>query len=259
MTLVELLIASSMLLLLAGVIGGLASAVQTSSSYSQGHADAAQHARVALERITREVGQATAVGDYPGFAVIYEDIGGSRYPDTLLVWRPASGTPANPNGPPLISELVIYSPHPQQPEQLLEIRAPQDTRPIPLDESLNQSPWPETITAVKKDAQSQRVVLTNLLRVSATSSGSNLQRAAVRFHHELRPTTAELAAYRAGTRAWKDLAWPQGLYSSQTGIRQAWVRIEIQLLPSGDDLTAALNQQAIAFLGSAAVYYQLRP
>ena len=98
MTLVELLIASSMLLMLAGIVGGLASAVETSSSYSQGHADAAQHARVALERITREISQATAVGDYPGFAVVYEEVAGARYPDTLLVWRPDRA--ARPPTPP---------------------------------------------------------------------------------------------------------------------------------------------------------------
>ena len=70
MTLVELLIASAMLLLLAGVIGGLASAVQTSSHYSQGHADATQHARVALERMTREINRATATGNHAGMAVL---------------------------------------------------------------------------------------------------------------------------------------------------------------------------------------------
>ncbi len=260
MTLLELLIASSMLLLLAGVIGGLASAVQTSSNYSQGHADAAQHARVALERITREIGKATAVGEYPGLAVMYQEVGGVRYPDTLLVWRPTT-TPANPNGPPLISELVIYAPHPQQPEQLLEIRAPQDTRPIPLDESLNQSPWPETIAALKKDAQTQRVVLTNLLRISAASGSKalSLQRPAVRFHYELRPSAAELADYRSGAIAWNALSWPQALYGSQTGIRQAWLRAELQLVPASDGPSEELNQQAIPFLGSAALYYQLRP
>jgi prepilin-type N-terminal cleavage/methylation domain-containing protein len=256
LTLVELLIASSLLLLLAGVIGGLASAVQTSSNYSQDHADAAQHARVAIERITRNISAATAKGDYPGFAVVYEQVGTWRLPETLLIWRP-SGTPANASGPPLVSELVIYCPHPQQPEQLLEIRAPQDSRPIPLDDTLSQSPWRETIAAIKTDANSQRVVLTNLLH-TATVTGANLSmqtRAAVRFHPELRPSAAELAAYRNGTLAWSNLSWPQGLASSRSGMRQSWLRIELQLAPASG--TAAIP--AVPFFGSAAVYYQLTP
>ncbi len=262
MTLVEMLIASSMLLMLAGVVGGLASAVDTSSSYSQGHGDASQHARVAMERITRDISLATAVGDYPGFAVVYQEVAGGRYPDTLLVWRPTSGIPTNASGPPLVSELVIYCPHPLQPEQLLEIRAPQDTRTIPLDDSLNQSPWRESIELIKTSSQSQRVVLTNLVRVAAVTGGTqaSAQRAALRFHAELHPTAAEIASYRGGTIPWTDLPWPQGMYSSQTGLRQSWLRMELQLFPGNEvrreDIT---GRQAVTFLGSAALYYQLRP
>jgi hypothetical protein len=261
MTLVELLIASSMLMLLAGVVGGLASAVETSSYYSQGHADAAQHARVALERITREIGQATAVGGYAGFAVVSEVVGTASYPDTLLVWRPPNGMPANPDGPPLVSELVIYCPHPQQPEQLLEIRAPQDTRTIPLDESLNESPWWEMVAAIKTDAQSQRVVLTDLLRVAKVTSSKliSARRAAVRFIHELRPATEELDEYRNGGLPWADLAWPQGMYSPQTAMRQSWLRIELQLMPGAHSREDTTGIQAVPFLGSAALYYQVLP
>lgn len=259
MTLVELLVASSMLLMLAGVIGGLASAVQTSSGYSQGHAEAAQHARVAIERISRDISRATAVGDYPGFAVVYDDIGGVKYPETLLVWRPTNGTPANASGPPLISELVIYCADPKQPQQLLQIRAPQDSRTIPLDASLNQSPWIETIAAVKTDAQSECVVLTNLLRAATVSGNKAAQRSAVRFVQELQPSADEMTAYRAGTQTWSSLAWPQGMYGTQTGMRQSWLRLELQLMPGTESRTDATGQQAAPFLGSAALSYQLRP
>lgn len=259
MTLVELLVASSMLLMLAGVIGGLASAVQTSSSYGQGHAEAAQHARVAIERISRDISQATAVGDYPGFAVVYDEIGGVKYPETLLVWRPTSGVPSNASGPPLISELVIYCPDPKQPGQLLQIRAPQDSRTIPLDASLNQSPWLETVAALKTDAQSERIVLTNLLRTAAVSGSKAVPRTAVRFVQELQPSASEMAAYRAGTQSWSSLAWPQGMYGTRAGMRQSWLRLELQLFPGEESRIDTTGQQATPFLGSAALSYQLRP
>lgn len=259
MTLVELLVASSMLLMLAGVIGGLASAVQTSSSYGQGHAEAAQHARVAIERISRDIRQATAVGDYPGFAVVCDEIGGVVYPDTLLIWSPANGTPSNANGPPLISELVIYCPDPKQPRQLLQIRALQDARTIPLDASLNQSPWLETIAAIKTDAQSERVVLTDLLRAGVVKGNAGVPRSAVRFVQELQPSASEMADYRAGTQTWSDLSWPQGMYGTQSGMRQSWLRLELQLMPGAESRSDTTGQQATSFLGSATLSYQLRP
>ena len=259
LTLVELLIASTLLLMLAGIIGGLASAVQTSSNYSQDHADAAQHARVAIERITRNVFAATAKGNHPGFAVVYEQVGNFRLPETLLVWRP-TGVPANPSGPPLVSELVIYCPNPQQPQQLLEIRAPQDTRAIPLDDTVNQSPWPENLAAIKTSSQSQRVVLTGLMHTATVTGVAQSQqtRAVLRFHSELRPSAAQVTSYRSGTASWSSLSWPQGLASSRSGIRQSWLRIELQLTP-GSDSGGASALPATPFFGSAALYYQLTP
>ena len=263
LTLLELLIATSMMLMLAGVLGGLASAVQSSNDYSQGHGTATQHARVALERIARNISQATAVGDHPGFAVVYDQVGPWQFPDTLVIWRPTSA-PANPNGPPLIRELVIYCPNPDRPEQLLEITAPADNRSLPLNDQLNQSPWRQILEEIKTSTTSQRVALTDLVRVCSTggprthTSAVNTLRGAVRFELELRPSAAEWQQFRAGTRTWDSLSWPQGVYGSQTGLRQAWLRAELQLMPgptaARDDLE---GHQAVPFLGSAALYYEL--
>jgi hypothetical protein len=48
------------------------------------------------------------------------------------------------------------------------------------------------------------------------------------------------------------------MYSSTSGMRQSWLRIEMQLLPglNSEDTT---GQAAIPFLGSAALYYNLAP
>lgn len=263
LTLLELLIATTMMLMLAGVLGGLAAAVQTSADYSQGHGDATQHARVALERITRNVTQATAAAEHPGFAVVFDQIGPWQYPDTLLVWRPA-GAPANAAGPPLVRELVIYCPNPSNPEQLLEITAPTDSRSLPLDSRIQQSPWRQIVDDVKTSSASQRVVLTDLLRVASTagkrssSSQANTLRGAVRFEQELRPSAVQWSQYRAGTRTWENLSWPQGVYGSRTGLRHAWLRIELQLMPGAPAAGADLEgHQAYPFFGSAAVNYEM--
>ena len=54
------------------------------------------------------------------------------------------------------------------------------------------------------------------------------------------------------------MPWVQGVYGSQSGLRQAWLRFELQLMPS--EISAdrdSSGQQAIPFFGSAAVYYEM--
>src|ERR1700677_4263322 len=108
MTMVELLMAVGIMGILAGAMAGIAMAVQQSALYNYGRMTSAQNARVALERINRMIFTATSAENSPGVAVCTTSIGSYLFPDTLLVWHPASGTPANAAGPPLISELIIY-------------------------------------------------------------------------------------------------------------------------------------------------------
>ena len=139
MTLVELLIASSMLLMLAGVWAAWPRPWRPAPTTARGMPMPRSMPAWRLERITREIGgpppsgttraspwcTRTSPARVPGYAA-----------------RLASGRrqPVNAAGPPLVSELVIYCPNPQQPEQLLEIRAPNDARTIPLDESSESKP-----------------------------------------------------------------------------------------------------------------------
>jgi hypothetical protein len=233
--------------------------VQTSAEYSQEHGDATQQARVALERITRNARQALAVGDHPGMAVVAREVNGWRFPDTLIIWRPV-GMPANPVGPPLVRELVIYCTHPENREQLLEVTAPQDARALPLDAPLEQSPWREMIDSIKTDQASRRVVLTKQLRVAsaAATNGTSQQASlggAIRFERDMRPSAAEWNQYRAGLRQWEGLSWAQGIGGKQTGLRQVWLRVEMQLDPSAASDTDATPP--LVFLGSAATLYKL--
>lgn len=255
LTLVELLLAVSIMTVMAGVLGALATAAHQSAAYSHGHGMATQHARVAVERIAGTVSRATATEGYPGAVVLWEEADGWRFPDTLVVWHP-SGPAANPAGPPLMNELVIFCPDPDSPYQLVEVTAPGDTRPVPLNETLNDDAWRAELKSVARSSTSRKVVLTNLLRAGALDGGS--PRAAVRFECRLSPTSSQWASYMAGTASFSDLPWPQGMYGSRTGLRQVWVRIELQLLPEQAAGRADPHGElAIPFFGSASLYYAM--
>lgn len=257
MTLVELLLASAIMAIVAGTLTLLALAVNNTAVYTQGRGETTQHARVIHERLTRLIQEAYAAENHPGAAVLVTHVGTWRFPDMLLVWRP-NGAPQNANGPPLIREIVIVTPDPDQPNRLLEVTAPLDSRTIPLDSSLQSAAWQAELLALVRSTNSKRTVLTDLLRVaSATtdgtiSSGSAQQRGAIRFELELRPTAAEWSQYRAGSKAWSALAWPQTQFGWKTGLRHVWLRWELQFAPQDH-----VNSAPIPHFGSATLTYQL--
>lgn len=248
LSLAELLVSVAVLTIIAGVLGGLATAVQTSSDYSQGNALAVQHTRVAQERITRAVAGAYSNGSYPSAVAVYEVVGGWRFPDTLVVWNPAAA-PANANGPPLVRELVIFCPDPADPRRLLEITAPHNASTIQLNEQLNTPAGRSLIAGIKTASDSEKVVLSNLLR---TADVNGATRGCVRFERELRPSDSAWQSYLGGTTPWSGLVWPQGAGGSTAGMRQNWMRYEWQMMP-GESAAAKdpSGQQAVTFFGSA--------
>jgi len=255
-TLLELLIALSIMVIIVSVLGGLAKAVQLSAEYGEGHTEATQHARVIMERITRMVSQATANESFPGFIVVAETVESWRFPDTLVVWHP-EGSAADPDGLPRYNELVIYCVDPYSPNRLVEVTVPNDTRTVPP--VTDEAAWVSAIESVRTSSWNQKVTLTELVRVCWVTEGSrSTRRGAVRFQTRLRPSAEQWVEYEDGTIDWSDLAWVQGIYGSQTGLRQAWLRMELQLMPGE---VAMKNdpggQQAIPFLGSAVLYYEM--
>jgi len=252
MTLVELMIAMVLMATMTGVLATLALAMRQGWEHNSGHALAAQHARVAMERISRAVSTATANEDMPGFYVVYETVGTDRYPDTLVVWKP-TGPATSPTGLPRIKECIFFCPDPAAPNRLLEITAPNDNRTIPLTESLNSALWRNNLAALKVASTSKKTVLTDLLR-TATPTSSSTKRGVVRFEHDMRPTWQDW--YNASI-TWSNLAWPQDLYSQDTGVRQAWVKIELQLSP-GTTETALANNSVVPFFGSAVLTYTMQ-
>jgi len=236
-------------------LGGITKAVQLSFEYNQGHGDATQHARVVLERICRTARAATANEKFPGFIVLAEEVGSWRFPDTLVVWRP-DGDPVFPEGMPRLDELVIYCPHPEAPGTLVEITT-NDTAELSEDDVARAS----QIEAIKRSSASDVTTLTSRLRTGAVEDGGDGQlRGAVRFETRLRPSDAQWKndSDNPSWDEWHELPWVQGIYGSETGLRQTWVRIEIQLMAGDPPAPGAVDRrQAIPFFGSAALYYTM--
>lgn len=251
LTLVELLSAMTVMVIVTGVVAGLSTAVLVSNDHSRGVSTALQHGRVALDRITRAVNEAYATESDPGVVVVEATSGTTKFPDMLVVWKP-EGAPANPAGPPLVKELVIFCPHPAAANKLVEVRAPQDTRSVSLD-ALNTAAWRAALETLVSSSSSSVVELTPLLRTAQVNGA----RGGARFERRITPTAVALAQARGGSTAWTDLTWPQGVCSAGAGLRQVWVRIELQLLP-GATAAHSGGGEPLPLFGSAAVYYELK-
>lgn len=258
LTLIELLIAAAVTSMIAMALGTMARGVQLTSTYSEGLATATQHARVALERIQRNVSGATANQNFPGAVVFNDTIGGQSLPDTLVVWHP-SGAAANPAGLPLFSELVVYCPNPSIPNQLLEITWPTNTATVPA--LTDTTDWATNLAAMKSSSGgSTQTLITDLMRASSPSTAGNSTTAlagCVRFVVVQTPSASQWASYQAGTLAWSSLSWAQGIYGATTGLAQTWMRVELQMLPGYTASSDPAGQQVIPFLGSATLNFQL--
>ncbi|MCH8046534.1 MAG: prepilin-type N-terminal cleavage/methylation domain-containing protein [Planctomycetes bacterium] len=258
LTLIELLSAMMIMTMIVGTLGAMAKAVYVSSEYGQGHAATSQHARVAMHRIGRAVRGAYASGPYPGVRVIDQRVSTWRFADTLLVWRPRktpstpTGEPYNADGPPRFNEIVIFCPDPDEPHKLIELTAADsDTR------ELSPATLASDIDALKRSNSSKKVVLSDLLHTAALDSDSK-QRGAVRFEVRVTPTKQQWDDFKAKKLAWGDLPWVQGVYSSKTGLRQVWVRIEMQLTPAAAAAVSEKEQlPPVPYFGSAALYYEM--
>jgi hypothetical protein len=263
MMLAELLIATAILTMIVGTMAMLAQAVQQNSDYGDGHGEAAQHSRVTLGRICRNVHEASANASFPGLLVLSTQVGNWQFPDTLVVWHPArsasnpQGLPSAPTGLPLFQELVIYCPQPGSANNLMEITDPGDTRTVPAWSDTTN--WATQIAAVIASKTATQTVLTDLLRTAVVSGTNNTTpRGMVRFVTRLTPSAAQWTSYQQAQLAWANLSWAQSLYGSTTGLRQVWLRIEMQLVPGEASLpTDPTGNGAIPFFGSATLYYQM--
>jgi prepilin-type N-terminal cleavage/methylation domain-containing protein len=250
MSLPELLAAMTILLLIAGALGSVASAVRSSNAYCSGQSQAAQHARVALVRIEHHLSTAMANEQFPGCRVFATSVSGSTYPDTIVIWKPLT-TALNPTGLPRVNELVLYTPNASSPNELLEIRDTTNSAAVPSANA--NSAWDTLVNQLKSNSTATRTVITTKLHTARPNSGHAL-RGALRFLLLAGPTDAQWAAYRAGTTTWDNLDWPLDRYGSRYGSRVIVCHIEMQM-DASDGVTA--TGHVVPFFGSSSFSYQV--
>lgn len=244
-TLAELLSATFVITLLAGAMGTLSYAVRSANDFVGVQTNAAQHARVALERIGRNVEAAKASEAFPGCVVASTTVGSYSFPDRLIIWK-SNGVAASQNEYPKISDLIVYTYDPANPSRLLEVTDTSLSVPLTSTSQVALNLVVETLLA---SLTSSKVVVTDQLHApTATSS-----RGAIRFRTILSPTATQWSEYRAGTRTWGNIDWPLDIYGTTQGTRRVSCLTELQLRGSADG-----TQPAIPFYGSATLIHTLK-
>jgi prepilin-type N-terminal cleavage/methylation domain-containing protein len=254
-TLIELMIALSILAFMTTALAALAQATRIASAFNEGVSTAVQHARVAQERISLAVADGYANENFPGAVVFRASIGLYTYPDTLVVWHPANA-PADPGGLPRFNEIIVFTYNPSVPGQLLEITAPSDSRTVPA--VANLTAWSGELTNLKTGTLSQKVMITDLLRTARPTS-SSAARGVISFAVDLHPSTTEWGSYKAGDTAFTDVPWVQTIYGTGSGLCQTQVRSELQLMPGYNAVPDTTGVIELGFFGSATMNWTLRP
>lgn len=261
-TFAEMMIATAITSIIAVTVSGLATSVQSGTDYHRKVGTATQHARVVLDRLQRTMRSAYANERFPGFLSVSTTVGSNTYPDAVVVWTPANGTPTNTSstGLPLYKELTVFCPSASNPSTLVEITRPNDATLAPDPSST--SSWTTALNTFRNSNDSTVRSLTSMLRTA--SAATNQTRGCVRFEVQSRPSKAQLDAYRnlSSTNRtytnWRNVEWPQDFYTRNSGTRQAWCRIELQLMPDTNWTTIdPAGNTAIPFFGSATLYYEI--
>jgi len=258
LTLAELLVASTIMIMIATAMSMLAMTVHSANDHCQGQAIAAQHGRVILERISRAVSGATASADFPGAIVVDEIVGANNYPQTLVVWHP-EGAAVDADGLPRVDELLLFTTDPNAPNVLLEIRDPGNSAVAPMPASL--SAWRTLVGQLRSSGTVERVVLSDAVRTGMVTTASSLNpatglRGAVRFTRLMAPTADEWGNYVEGDLDWDELNWPLDAYGTGTGARRVAIQTELQLASSRG--VEAADVPAVPFYGSATLVYYLK-
>jgi prepilin-type N-terminal cleavage/methylation domain-containing protein len=257
LTLTELLIASTIMLLIGAAISMLASTAHSTNHYCRGQTEAAQHARVVLDRVDQAMQNAVASELFPACLVVSEQAGLEALPQCLVVWSPR-GAAADPAGLPRVNEIVVFAPLFERPDVLAEIRSPNDATVVPAASDL--AGWRALVKSLRASQSVERISLTDRLRTAPLSGSWNASltaselRGVVRFRRLMNPSDEEWAEYRAGTRNWSDLSWPLDAYRSTSGTRVVVCQTELQMV-TADRSTALLT--GLPFFGSALRTYEL--
>jgi len=274
LTLVELTIAMAITSMLTVILGGLTLAVQTAREHTEGLQDAVTLAQATTDRIQAMVAEAgvyqiSGTETTLGLAVIPHESASIELPDTLVIWSGGRNGGLAAAGVqqrlPRLDELIVYTPSPTDPSQLVEVAFPLSSSSI----DFRAVDFASTILALLPTTAAEQILLCDRIRISlptdnsgSTVTGNSLSGAVsnVRFELEQTPSDAELASTVPGTASWNALSWAQGIVSGSSGFRQATLRIEIQIEPR-TDRPAGSDQTPIAvpFFGSASYRYVYQP
>jgi Tfp pilus assembly major pilin PilA len=253
MTLVELMVAASVMSLVAVTLGGLVQAVNTARTYISAMQLASSQGQFTTDRIksamqrsgTYRVGSSSTIA---GIAVVWN----SDRPETLVVWTGGREESLSDQGTlhrlPLANEIVIYTPDPDRAERLVEIVVPSASGTIDFAASDFETRVRQLIANSDPD---QRVTLCDRVRVAADGTGKI---AAIRFEMEQSPDNSAISTTAPGTVNWRSLQWYGGISSSSAGLRHVLVRIEMQVLTDGTPGDPA-SDIAMPVFGSASRRY----
>lgn len=262
LTLAELLMAMTVTSILTVVLGGLVLAVQMARQHAEGLDAATSQAQAATDRIRfmvshagvyRDGGQPTMLG----LAVVTQSWNTGDVPDILVVWSggrngglAAAGTQ---NRLPRVNELVLYAPDPATSGRLVEIVVPTDSSTI----DFRAADFDSRVRGLLVSADAETTRLCDRVRVAEAGGSSTT---AVRFDLRLTPGDDALASVSPQSEAWLALGWAQGIASAGQGLRQATVRIEIQLERTesrGAQVDSRMS--SLPFFGSASRRYVYEP
>ena len=268
MTLVELLIAMTITSMTSVVLGGLIMAVQTARQHTEGLEEATLQAQASFDRIRFMVSHA---GVYQldgeptclGLAVVNHRWSSFDLPDVLVVWSGGRNGGMAEAGLqrrlPGVNELVLYTPDSNDPSRLVEIVVPGNAAAV----DFRDPGFANVILSLLRSANAEPVLLCDRIRVSHFSESHDSLASDVgnvRFEVEQTPSDSDLASIAPGTFEWIDLPWAQGIVSSESGLRQASVRMEFQIEPrSHESAGTDFKPIAIPFFASVSYRYAYQP
>lgn len=277
-TLAELLMALAITSMLTVVLGGIVSAVFTARAHTEGLQDATTQAQAALDRVKFTIAQAGVYqrGDEPtvlGIAVVPHRWYVLSHPGILVVWSGGrnGGMAAGgvQNRLPLVNELVIYTADPNHGNQFVEIAVPGDSSEIafPLTNDPDDADFvtfQDRIIGLMASNAAERIPLCDRLRrteLPAVAGVEAMSLGHVRFEVVETPDDDVIASQQTtGSPLWTDLPWAQGIAGNDFGIRQATVRIELELNKVSPQTEGTVTASAaVPVFGSASYRYVYRP
>jgi hypothetical protein len=252
--LTQLLISIVITAMLTVVLGGLLAAVHTARQHAEGLQSATMTSQAALHRIRVMFAQTAVyqVATQPtrlGAAVVYQSWNRHIIPNFVVLWTGGLDVDLADQGPlsrlPVVNELLIYGPDPDNPAHLVEMRLPEVTSTI----DFNDATFNQQMLSLIHSPSIQKILICDHLQVAELAQG-RFSTGNVRFEFRESPNSDDLSTTHPDDVGWDELKWAQGV----VGLRQANLDVELlietQLTPD-----RSVVADAIPFFDSASRCY----